>query len=310
MKRLLICCLVLPFLFSACHKPKEIPDDKLIAIVSDLFLANAYWSSSLMTDSLRLDSVDVYAPVFERYGYRAEDFVHTIDNLSKRKSVGLTDLIERAIEHLTAESAGYFAQAAMLDTLDQIAAERYKQVVYGDTSLVLMRLKRPADEPDISLPLEPGTYRIEYVYLIDSSDQNPYVQYMQFVLDSSDRRRNHTYRSFTRGRQRRDKIEVDVTDTALLKTLNIFLAYSSGRESRKTLVKIDSLSVTRYMPPEIALDSLTRRILYPSPIPEYPHTGFDLPYDPTAHARTSEKDFVSLRVDTAGMASPTDSLVR
>ena len=79
MKRLLICLLALPMLFSACNKPKEIPDDKLIAIVGDLFLANAYWSSTLMADSLRTDSVNIYAPIFERYGYRPKDFIHTID---------------------------------------------------------------------------------------------------------------------------------------------------------------------------------------------------------------------------------------
>ncbi len=308
MKRLLICGLILPLLLTACNKPKEIPDDKLIAIVSDLFVANAYWSSSLMADSLRLDSVDVYAPIFEHYGYRPQDFTHTIGTLSKRKSVGLTDLIERATERLTAESAGYFAQVAILDSLDHIAAERYKKIVYEDTSRVLTRLSDPSQEPDITVPLELGKYRIEYSYLIDTSDQNAYVQYMQFLMDTAKRRRNYLYRSFSKGRSRREKIEVDVPDTSLLKTLNIFLAYSSGRNTRKTLVKVDSLRITHYLPTAEALDSLTRHILYPSPLPEYPHAGFDLP-NSSDHG-SSEKDFVTLRVDTAGMAVPTDSLVR
>jgi len=309
MKRLLICWLVLPFLFSACNKPREIPDDKLIAIVSDLFLANAYWNSALMADSLRSDSVDVYAPIFERYGYRPEDFTHTIGTLTKRKSVGLTDLIDMATERLKKESAGYFAQVAMMDSLDQIAAERYKRVVYGDTSLMLTQLSYPTQDPDITLPVEPGKYRVEYTYLIDTSDQNSYVQYMQFLLDSAQRRRNYLYRSFSKGRSRREKIEIEVQDTSLLKSLNIFLAYSSGRDTRKTLVKIDSLRITRYLPTEEAMDSLTRRIIYPSPVPEYPHAGFDLP-NTSDHVRTTEKDFVTLRVDTAGLALPADSLVR
>lgn len=310
MKRLLICLLALPMLFSACNKPKEIPDDKLIAIVGDLFLANAYWSSTLMADSLRTDSVNIYAPIFDRYGYRPQDFIHTIGTLSKRKSVRLTDVIEKATDRLKQQSAGYFAQVAMMDTLEQIAAERYKQVVYGDTSLRLSRLSQPDDKPDITVPLEAGRYRIEYTYLIDTADRNSYVQYMQFLLDTADRRSHYNYRSFTKGRERREKIEVEVPDTTALKTLNIFLAYSSSKDSKKTLITVDSLRITRFMPPEAALDSLTRRILYPSPLPEYPHAGFDLPTADTAHVRTFEKDFVTLRVDTAGMAALADSVVR
>lgn len=263
----------------------------------------------MMLDSLRRDSVDIYAPVFHRYGYRTEDFIHTVASLSKRKSVRLTDVIEQATERLKQQSAGYFAQVAILDTLDEIAAQRYKQVVIEDTTVHISRLKRPEEKPDISLPLAPGRYRIEYRYLIDTSDRNAYVQYMHYLTDTADRRSYYTYRSFSKGRDRRENLEIEVSDTVRFKTLDIYLAYSGSKNERKTEITVDSLRITRFIPKEEALDSLTYRILYPSPLSEYSHTVF-APLTSDAHARTLEKDFVSLRVDTARVVVPSDSVVR
>ncbi len=305
------------FLLTACHKPREIPDDKLVAIVSDLFLANAYWSGiGFVPDSLRFDSVDIYTPVFKHYGYRPEDFTHTIRNLSKRKSIRLSDLMENATKRLENEASGYFTQVANMDTLSAMASRFYQRTVYLHDSLrTLTRLSRPEDKPDISVPLLPGRYRVEFVYLVDTADRSSYLQYFQRVRDTADRYSNNAYRSFTKGKRRREEILLEMTDTARYKELEIFLAYTGTKEwaadrpSGKTLVKIDSMRVIHLLPPAEALDSFTRRILFPSPWPEVPHLPLDA-QTPENHVASYPKDLVTLRLDTARVAPLADTLVR
>lgn len=79
-------------LFS-CNKPKNIPDTTLVSIVGDLYLANAYWDS-YATYEFEQDSMDVYTPIFEHYGYTPEDFMYTIEGLTKRKSLKFSDVLQ------------------------------------------------------------------------------------------------------------------------------------------------------------------------------------------------------------------------
>ena len=75
--RRLFCLLAALLVFAACDKPKNIPDDKLTAIVGDLFLANAYWDIHGDYRFIR-DSIDIYSPIFEQYGFTPKDFMFTI----------------------------------------------------------------------------------------------------------------------------------------------------------------------------------------------------------------------------------------
>lgn len=306
MRRLLLLSIVI--VLAACHKPREIPDDKLIAIVGELFLSNAAWTTGVMPDSLRRDTVDLYGPVFKRYGYRPEDFTYTIRTLSKRKSIRLTDLIDRSIEHLEKQGEGIFARVTAQDTLEQIAARLFRKEVYTDSLRRLSRISDPEDKPDISLPLEEGRYEVSFVYLIDTADKNPYVQYMQYVTDTAGRRSQYTYRSFPKGHPRRETISLDITDTLRYKTLDIILAYSGSKNKEKPHISIDSLRVERFLPKALAQDCLSRRILSPALLPIFPRTLLDSP-NPDDHASTAQ-DLIPFRLDSARVDTPADSLLR
>ena len=86
----------------SCSHHKIIPDDELALIFHDAFLANAY----LGPRNLAHDSLNVYEPIFARYGYTTQDVHYTIGNFSKRKSARLGDVVEQAIDLL--ESEGKF----------------------------------------------------------------------------------------------------------------------------------------------------------------------------------------------------------
>ena len=74
MKRVLFILLAVAICaMSGCRKTTIIPDDTLADIFHDAFVVNAY----IGEERLRLDTLKIYEPIFERYGYTAEDVVYT-----------------------------------------------------------------------------------------------------------------------------------------------------------------------------------------------------------------------------------------
>ncbi|MDE7305116.1 MAG: DUF4296 domain-containing protein [Alistipes sp.] len=169
MKRFLRCllCIGLGALAVACARHKIIPDSKLALIFHDAFLANAYVGNRNMTR----DSLNLYEPIFARYGYTTEDVHYTIGNFSKRKSARLGDVVERAIAMLEAEGKFYNHEVAVLDTIDNVAVRSSRRVVYADS---LIRVRSLADTAKASFVFDvvPGDYDVRLTYRIDSLDRN------------------------------------------------------------------------------------------------------------------------------------------
>lgn len=103
MKRLirLFCLIAAATALGSCARDKVIPDEELARIFRDAYLINAYVSDR----GVKLDSLELYEPVFSRYGYTAEDVRYTIGNFSRRKSAKLSDVVEQSIRLLEEESA-------------------------------------------------------------------------------------------------------------------------------------------------------------------------------------------------------------
>lgn len=112
MKRLIRTALAVVTLLctAACARHTIIPDDELAQIFHDAFLTNAYIGSQ----NVRIDSLNIYEPIFARYGYTTEDVQYTIGNFSKRKSARLGDVVELAIDRLEEEGKRYDREVAIL----------------------------------------------------------------------------------------------------------------------------------------------------------------------------------------------------
>ncbi len=83
-------------------KPRNIPDKELSAIFKEFLLVTAY-STDVLHLTMR-DSVDVYTPVLEKFGYTVDDLEYTIGNVTKRKSAQLSDIMEQTIADLKDEA--------------------------------------------------------------------------------------------------------------------------------------------------------------------------------------------------------------
>ena len=151
----------------ACSHHTIIPDDELALIFHDAFLANAYLGGRNPT----ADSLNVYEPIFARYGYTTQDVQYTIGNFSKRKSARLGNVVERAITMLDAEGKDYSREVAILDTIDNVALRTARRTVRADS---LIRVRSLADTSQLRFAFDvvPGAYDVQLTYLVDSLDRN------------------------------------------------------------------------------------------------------------------------------------------
>lgn len=169
------------FLMGACSKRVLLSDEELAQIFHDAFLANAYTSHT----NLKLDSLRLYDPIFEKYGCTAEDVQYTIGNFSKRKSARLGDVVERAIAMLEEEGKRLDLEVAILDTVDNIVTRRATREIYRD-SIIELRSKRDSSKLQIAVDVGTGDYEIDFDYLVDSLDGNKASYSTRYWLEKDD----------------------------------------------------------------------------------------------------------------------------
>ena len=88
MKRVITILLVAAALAATgCRRYKVIPDRTLGQIFHDAMLTNAYVDNQ----GVNVDSLNIYEPIFARYGYTTEDVRYTLEEFSSRlrEAVGL-----------------------------------------------------------------------------------------------------------------------------------------------------------------------------------------------------------------------------
>ncbi|MFI3279808.1 MAG: DUF4296 domain-containing protein [Rikenellaceae bacterium] len=214
MKNILLSLLLaLTFLAPSCIRRTVIPDDELALIFRDAFLVNAY----VLNARFDIDTLQIYQPIFEKYGYTSEDVSYTVGSFSKRKSARLSDIVEQSIRLLEVGEGLYAHEAMIIDTIEAKALRAATAAIYHkerinyhsqrDTS----KLKLQID----SLP--PGDYILSFTYHVDTLDNNrsSYRSLSWVENDDSDDRkqtqstnlRKHTETTFERKIIFRDSVD-------------------------------------------------------------------------------------------------------
>lgn len=246
--------LLLGLMAGACVRHKIISDEELAHIFHDAFLTNAYVS----TERLSLDSLNIYEPIFARYGYTTEDVQYTIGNFSKRKSARLGDVVEEAIRMLEEEGLRYEHEVAVLDTIDNVARRTFTRTVLAD-SLVRVRSLRDTARLHIRLDsLLPGEYNLTVNYLVDSLDRNPGLRGSAWLI-RTDSSRTSSY-TFTMRRNKEERFTRRYTADSTTRELhlNLFLPREGAKRPSVTLRDLE----IRYTPPtRQAVESLYLRQL-------------------------------------------------
>jgi hypothetical protein len=259
MKRIISAFFLLgALLIVACNKPKEVPDKILGQIFHDAMLVNAYLN---MHNDFKLDSLNIYEPIFAEYGYTTEDVQYTINNFSRRKSIRLSDVAEYMISLLEQESSALADQVNRQDTIENVAARRFTRTILSDTTIVIAK-----DEDSLRMRyrlgnISPGFYRISGSYTLDSLDREPNRRmYIYFEREDSTRRAvvNGTLQ---RRRELTFNQEQTITeaDSAIQSLVIDFFHYAREPKKRKVpSMTIHNVKVTYRPPIEECVEMLFR----------------------------------------------------
>ncbi len=164
-----------------CRKNRVIPDDTLADIFYEAFVVNAY----IVEERIDTDSLQIYEPIFEKYGYTTKDVVYTVGNFSRRKSARLGTVVEQAISRLEKESKRYAKDVVVLDTISRVAVRTFSREVYADT---LIRARKRADSTALHIEISPiykGEYTITYNYKSDDN-MELYPRTAEFYFEDRD----------------------------------------------------------------------------------------------------------------------------
>lgn len=261
MKRVLIITLTLLCIVS-CARKKEIDDQTLAKIFSEAYISNAY----LGINYFNIDSVQIYEPILERYGYTPEDLRYTIGNFSRRKSAQLGRVLKNAEEQIKVFADIYEKEVVILDTIKNVAVRSMQRVVCKDS---LISVKELADTSKLKLivePLQPGMYSIRYRYTCEREKIKEKGKSKDLSLrgainietDNGIHKNNYSYNLRDEENIRR----TITTDTASKRLVITFAKTADqSKKMKKPNVTVTDL-VIEYTPEEnLAIDSLFKRYI-------------------------------------------------
>lgn len=211
-----------------------------------MFLTNAV----AQQQHIHTDSLDVYTPILERYGYTQEDFFNTLANFQKRKSARLSDIIESSIASLESLSEGLERKLRNLAYVDSLAkAECSKEVLWVEK--IKVNGFKDTTKLHLTFPIiDRGEYVVSYNYLIDTLDKNLRLQSNHAIYDNQGRRLHLTRNNLQR--------EVRKSYTSIIKPkagaveYRLTLADYARREDEPHIA-FDSIRVVYLPPSEVAL---------------------------------------------------------
>lgn len=234
-----------------CSGPRVIPDDILVKIFHDAYIANAYMEEC----RIRQDSLLIYEPIFQRYGYTMEDLQYTITNFTERKSAMLSDIMGEVNHMLDAESRREAKRMIVLDTIDNIAKRQYTRTIYADT---LIRVKRLRDSSKLRITIEdiiPADYNISFDYHIDTLDENRNSRIEVMFIDSAGKEKARHTMMMSRYRDGKYTHKMSADSSIRKLFINIFY-HPSNEESKTPDITVRNLKVVRHLPTEVCVDSL------------------------------------------------------
>lgn len=292
MKKLLLFIILLGGIISCGgNANKTIPISDMEKITTEMFLVNAY--CDLKSIAMK-DSIDVYEPIFNKYGYTSTDMLHTIKELTKRKSVRYSDILDAVIKNIDDEFKRLNAIIINQDTIDTRILRYYTRNVYAFDSVVVTKMKDTADLR-LTIPLEDsGDYAVTFKYFIDSLDKNRSIVYKYGVLDTANNYRSLATRHMTKLEDRVETFKlpnIEDKDSALVLHLAVYAVTSTFDPH----VRIDSIRVDYTPSLELAKDSFIRDMINIQEL-------FDRYYV------NIKEDSCALCVDSTGLEIQVDSL--
>lgn len=226
----------------ACKGYKQIPEETLAEIFTDMYELNAYLDRHPLFGPR--DSMDLYGPLLASYGYTTEDFTRTLTEATRRKSFRLSDIIETSIAQMEAEREAVDRELRIIERIDSAALEYSMRVLWRDSLITIrsvadsMRFVVPVDEQD-------GRIGIDYYYTLDSLDRNDNLQNRHALLTAEGVSRGSAVQRLRKGK----RMSYTTTLPCSENVVELEITFGNYPEHPKRMhLTIDSLVVT-YQPP-------------------------------------------------------------
>ena len=324
-KRLYRVLLVAMLVLSGCKEKTVIPDETLADIFHDALVVNAY----IGEERINIDSLQIYEPIFEQYGYTTQDVQHTIGNFSRRKNIQLNSIVAMAVSRLEGEHDYYKKKVMILDTIRNVALRSFKREVYQDSLIVA---KKRADSTALRIVITPvirGEYTIVYNYE-RKEDVDKYPRSAEFYFtDENGYHRNRTNVTLRKSGAVNRTLIVREDYRNLVLNLAKYTNLDNDKKGKKKRppktqdIEIKNLKIYHKLNEEDSLDSLFYRyvdvkifaddfLIRQDSVLLSPDTvGVSNPLPPiedvtkSADESNAKKDSLALSADTTRVSTPT-----
>ncbi len=252
MKKILLSLLLaLTFLAPSCIRRTVIPDDELALIFRDAFLVNAY----VLNAKFDIDTLQIYQPIFDKYGYTSDDVSYTVGSFSKRKSARLSDVVEQSIKLLEAQADVYSHETMILDSIEARALRYTTKDFYYNERVEFYSMRDTSKLEIILEDLTPGSYRVTFDYLVDSLDNNVgSYRAMNWVVKPGTEEKRGLSSTFLRKGREGNYVRTLELDTL---TSKVILLLADSYEAKRTPhVTFNDIRVSYTPPVDIAVDKL------------------------------------------------------
>lgn len=240
-------------LMVACNTARVIPDKELSSIFRDAMLVNAYLA---IHSDVKVDSMKIYEPIFERYGYTAEDVQYTIHNFSQRKSANLSNVAEYMTLLLDREATELNREVAKLDTIDRVAERRFRRTILSQSDI---KVRTAADSTRLRFVVEPlpvGMYHINVTYTLDSLDMHAGRNYRIYTQRSDSSIRRVAGAMILRRKRAEITQSFDNKDTSNVRLVVEMSHFSRPRKDAVTRMDIHEIKITHTPPTEQCVELL------------------------------------------------------
>lgn len=242
MKKIVFAILLLLGAIS-CSEDDLIPEAQLQEIITESLISEAMINrisvrQTSHTERMRMDSLDIYAPILRKYGYDLGDFRHTISVLAMRKSNPLDNIFTQVSEQIK--------------IYDDIATYRYKQMLKFDTlalnhyvDTVWMRdttINGSFNKFKINiLPGRAGKYKIIFDY---KTLTDPRVSSKSFRYEATSRVHQRATSSFWLNRK--EGVQTNLSEFELLHTYDSLKIFFSEFKLPKDVKIKDTSQITNF----------------------------------------------------------------
>ena len=260
MKKILFLVICLFVTFGCVRSSKRIPDEKLVSIVKDIYVSNAYVQKVM--PNLYNDSLDYYNPIFKRYGYTIDDFRYTLYKMSTRKSSRISWVISAVLDSLNKEFAVLKYYKKIYDKIENIVEMESLDTIYARPESIVIEGRKNLSKADVCIKIDTNRiYTVKYRYKIDSVSSGQRLRTQIATLDKAGMLSNTNYKYYERSGY--NYISTDMSIGVIkVDSLRIKMVYFAPKvQTPYVKVCIDSVIISSRLSYSEARDLALRRRL-------------------------------------------------